>query len=519
MSDSTTPRQRVGRYEIVGHLASGGMAEIQLARIIGPSGFERVVVVKQILPHLARLDRFVDMFLDEARIIAGIRHQNVVHVHELGRQDGELFLVMEYLEGEGASSLIRRMGRLKHRLDPAVCCYLVAEACAGLHAAHESTDAQGNKQNLVHRDISPQNIFVTYDGEVKVLDFGIATAADRITKTEAGQLKGKYEYMSPEQCSGRSLDRRSDIFSLGSVLYELSTFRRPFRRANSLLTFKAICEENVRPPSAAVQDYPPELERICLKALSRLPENRYATAADMRRDLMHAAQQLGISHTPDEQVSRLMHRVFADRIDEKAEMLRRVRAGSFLSHVPAAEVDVALEFETQTDLGDLPTATEPEPATQPSRSPARWLFAAALLTVASIAAAWWLVPRAHSAADETQPAVEPEVAVASATPAPPASVTVHITSTPAGAEVLLDGTHRGEAPMSIALARGEEPVTIRLRKTGYLPTTEQVVPDVDQRLRVTLSASVTPPRRPPPRTTEAKTTPANSVGPSFFRYD
>jgi len=245
---------RIGRYEIVGFLAAGGMAEILLGRMVGPegTGFERPVVIKRILPHLAREKAFVDMFLDEARIVGSIRHSNVVQVQELGHEGGELYMVMNYLEGENASGLSRRVASRRETLDPALGAFIVAEACAGLHAAHELTDTEGRSRNLVHRDVSPQNIFITYRGEVSVLDFGIATAADRATHTETGAIKGKFEYMSLEQCLGMHLDRRADVFSMGVVLYELTTGHRLFKRPTQLLAFKAICDQPIVPPSRTI---------------------------------------------------------------------------------------------------------------------------------------------------------------------------------------------------------------------------------------------------------------------------
>src|SRR5262245_61887209 len=221
-SGAPTVSERIGRYEVVGELAIGGMATILLGRLVGPRGFEHPVVIKRILPHLAKMPEFVDMFVDEARIVAGIRHPNVVQVTELGCEGDELFLVMEYLEGESVGGLLRRIWTQDGEIDRALAVYIVAEACAGLHAAHELTDEAGKLRGLVHRDISPQNMFVTYSGAVKVLDFGIAQAADRLTRTEAGQVKGKFAYMSPEQCLSQPLDRRSDVFALGVVLYELT---------------------------------------------------------------------------------------------------------------------------------------------------------------------------------------------------------------------------------------------------------------------------------------------------------
>src|SRR4051794_11133466 len=197
--EPNVPRS-LGRYEVVGFLASGGMAEVFLGRVRGPSGFERPVVLKRMLPHLIRQESFVNMFLDEARIVARVRHPNVVQVHELTREGGELFMVMEYLEGESLAGLSRRLMARGETLDPEIAAYVVAEACSGLHSAHELRGDDGKSVGVVHRDVSPQNLFVTFAGSVKILDFGIAKAQDRVTRTETGELKGKLDYMSPEQC-------------------------------------------------------------------------------------------------------------------------------------------------------------------------------------------------------------------------------------------------------------------------------------------------------------------------------
>src|SRR5262245_48097918 len=240
----SSPTQ-IGRYQIVGELATGGMAEILLGKLVGPSGFERPVVIKRILPHLAKRSSFVQMFLDEARVVARIRHPNVVHVHELGKDGDELFMVMEYLDGESLQNVQRRTRKNKERLPLALAAHVVAQVAGGLHAAHELADDAGRPLGLVHRDVSPHNVFITYDGNVKVLDFGIAKFAERATDTEAGQLKGKFPYMSPEQCRGLPLDRRSDVFSLGTVLFELVTGRRLFARDTGLLAMQAVVSDRV----------------------------------------------------------------------------------------------------------------------------------------------------------------------------------------------------------------------------------------------------------------------------------
>ena len=376
---------QIGRYQMLGLLGTGGMAEVLLARLVGPSGFQRPVVIKRILPHLAREQHFRDMFLDEARIVAGINHQNVVHVHELCQEDGELFMVMEYLEGESAAGLARRLSTKRKLLSFGLAAHVVAEVSNGLHAAHNLRDTEGRPQNLVHRDVSPANIFVSYDGGVKMLDFGIAVAADRVSRTEAGQVKGKYAYMSPEQCKGKALDRRSDVFSLGTVLYEISTCRRLFKRDSDMLTLQAVCSEEVLPPSQLVTNYPPALEAVVLTALQKNKEDRYQSALELRRDLLEVSRQLNEGRIPEESLARVMHKLFEERIEQKRSLLSRIQAGSEVTSVPLAEADASIELPAVAFAEDLqsesavstpsarvtppPRVRPPPPA--PAREPAK----------------------------------------------------------------------------------------------------------------------------------------------------
>jgi serine/threonine-protein kinase len=342
-SRSNTP-QKIGRYDVAGLLATGGMAELFLASQSGPSGFERPVVIKRILPHLAREQSFRDMFLDEARLVVNIRHPNVVQVHELGDDRGEIFLVMEYLEGESLS-MVSQVGET---LPPRAVAHILAEACAGLHAAHELTNA-GRSLGLVHRDVSPHNLFILYSGQAKVIDFGIAKSGDRTSKTQTGTVKGKFAYMAPEQVKAEDVDRRADVFALGVILHELLTGKPLFARANDLLVMQAVCLEPVPPPSAFCAEVDPELERIAMKALSRSREERYPTAQAMRRELVTALQRLSAeSESPelaDEELASVMRAHFADRVARKAEMLARVREGRTLTRIVGGETDIVLSAE------------------------------------------------------------------------------------------------------------------------------------------------------------------------------
>lgn len=275
-------------FEILCKLAMGGMAEIFLARTSGVGGFQKYVVLKRILPHFANDERFIQMFLDEARLAALLQHQNIAQVHDIGQSNESYFFTMEYLHGVDARQLANHLSKngrtfpLRHALT------IVAGAAAGLAYAHRKLGPNGEPLNIVHRDVSLSNIFVTYDGGVKIVDFGVARASQRSAQTQTGALKGKVGYMSPEQCRGLELDHRSDLFSLGVVLYALTTGQRPFRGgsdSNDLAAMFQVVNEAPRPPSELIEDYPAELERIVLKALEKSPDDRYASARAMLADI------------------------------------------------------------------------------------------------------------------------------------------------------------------------------------------------------------------------------------------
>lgn len=291
-----------GRYALLKKLAEGGMAEVFLARLQGLEGFEKLVVLKRILPVHAQNPDFVRMFIDEARTAADLRHPNVVSVTDVGRDGGTYFIAMEYLHGVDLGQLSARCVQAGERVPLEHALQIVADAAAGLHYAHTKHDLQGQPLHIVHRDISPQNVLVTFDGVTKVLDFGIAHARRRGTKTDAGVVKGKYGYLSPEQLEGAALDARSDLFALGIVLWELTTLRRLFHRPSDAEVLRAVMECRVPRPSTVVPDYPQALEDVVLTALAPKPEQRFADGLAMqkaleelldRRRLPHSASRVG----------------------------------------------------------------------------------------------------------------------------------------------------------------------------------------------------------------------------------
>ncbi|MBA3499351.1 MAG: serine/threonine protein kinase, partial [Deltaproteobacteria bacterium] len=276
MTTANAPKTQLGRYQLVRHLASGGMADLWLARATGIEGFERHVAIKRIRKEQARDQRFVQMFLDEARLAASLHHNNIATVHDIGQTQGEYFFAMEWVHGEDLRKILMHASAREQYLPIEHVMTIVLAATAALHYAHE------HKSQIVHRDVSPANIIVGYDGNVKVVDFGIAKAAHRGKETQSGAMKGKVAYMSPEQCVGQPVDRRSDIFSLGIVLYELVTVRRLFKAANDFLTMSAIIHGDIPPPSIIRPGLPRELEAIIMKALAHERDDRFRTAEEMR---------------------------------------------------------------------------------------------------------------------------------------------------------------------------------------------------------------------------------------------
>lgn len=307
----------LGRYELLSPIAAGGMAQVWAARMKGARQFQKIVAVKTMLPKLSEDAQFEQMFLDEASLASQIRHPNAVEIMDLGEQHGILYLVMEWIEGVPLNQLMKT-AKKNGGIPVAVAARIAYQACAGLHAAHELKDDKGQSVGLVHRDVSPQNLLVTYDGVTKVVDFGVAKAtALGGGATQAGQVKGKVSYMAPEQVNGEGLDRRADVFALGIVLYALTTGKHPFRRESEAATMYNICSaEAVVPPRSVVDGYAPELEKVVLKSLEKNRDNRYASCDEMLRALDALPSHLRVSSDSD--VAEFVRGLLDDkRIEQK----------------------------------------------------------------------------------------------------------------------------------------------------------------------------------------------------------
>ena len=325
MDDSHEGTYFIGRYRVVDEIGVGGMASVHLARMDGAGGFQKWVAIKRIHPHLVENDQFIRMFLDEARIAASISHPNVAQVFDLGSHEDTHWIAMEYLHGEPLREVLRHVMEVGPPMSPPLAARMIADAAEGLHAAHELRGKTGEPLNLVHRDVTPHNLFITYDGVIKVVDFGIAKVTGRLSTTQAGTLKGKIAYMAPEQIRGKAIDRRADIFALGVVLWELTTGRRLFRMDTDLETVERVQDCVVPPPSSVAAsdgyDYPTELEAIVMRALRKKPEERYQTARDFSRALQQYIMNAGQFVGPEE-ISEYTSTLFSDRIRQREAHLK-----------------------------------------------------------------------------------------------------------------------------------------------------------------------------------------------------
>ncbi|HEU0031360.1 MAG TPA: protein kinase [Kofleriaceae bacterium] len=431
---ATTEARRFGKYTLVAKLATGGMAEIYLARLSGAAGFEKLVCIKKILPHLARNKQFVSMFLDEAKIASRISHPNVCQVFELGELDGTYYIAMEYLQGVPLACF-RRRDYYGPAPDPQLVAGIVVQACEGLHHAHNLKTGEGLPLDVVHRDISPQNLFVTVDGVVKVLDFGIAKIQDASVKTSTGAVKGTYAYMAPEQLRGERVDRRADIWAMGIVMWETLTRRHLFKRETDFLTFNAITTEPIPDILDLRPDVGPELAAVIRQALQRDRDARIPTARALAEMVTFAVLPLGGPLSPSA-ISDEIQESFGKQITEQAELVRAARDGELLDLEEERGPMVGHGAELLTtpvsnQIVPRPRSTQrPFPIATPMRPPvprqrrrtlrALALYLATVIVCSGAFVAYWFLlrPRPSTPTAAAEPP-SPPAATASTTEPPP----------------------------------------------------------------------------------------------------
>ena len=409
-----------GKYFLVRKLAEGGMAEIFLAKQVGVEGFERNIVIKRMLQHLSAVPDFVSMFLDEARLATRLEHPNIVQINDLGQADGCYYIAMEYLAGEDFSTVVRTAAKRREYVPIIMTAKVIAEAARGLHFAHTFHDSKGKPLNIVHRDISPSNIFVSYTGQVKVLDFGIAKAESRVTNTTAGVVKGKYQYMSPEQAGSHPIDGRSDVFSLGVSLYEALTNTRPFARDTDLAVLNAVLKGDYKPVKMLRPDLQPEMEHIVQKAMALKVENRYQSAEELALDLERFLQAMS-SAGGSSGLSTFMVNFFGPervqsktRIDSLAELA--ARGVDVPGHKPIGSPGTDPGGSGHTPSTEVPTKASPPPKTSTKvRNATRrgmWLglgiaFAASLLVGGTGVGVYRMMSASQAVPPNPQPVVQP----------------------------------------------------------------------------------------------------------------
>jgi serine/threonine protein kinase len=362
--DGPTPGQAwvIGRYVLCDEIAAGGMATVHFGRLLGPVGFARTVAIKRLHPTFAKDPEFVSMFLDEARIAARVRHPNVVPTLDIVALKGELFLVMEYVQGESLARLNRVLREKKEAAPVKVGVAILSGVLQGLHAAHEALSEDGAPLEIVHRDVSPQNVLVGADGIARVVDFGVAKAVGRLQTTREGQVKGKVAYMAPEQIRGGGVDRRADVYAASVVLWETLTGKRLFQGDNAMETMTQVLEKKVEPPSAFAEGIPAALDAVVLKGLEARPDARYATAREMA-----LALEAVLTPTTSQQVGDWVQAIAGAKLKERAELVAEIeRSGTPdatslpVSLAPGAAAGSRGRAARATSASSI-EATDPEP--------------------------------------------------------------------------------------------------------------------------------------------------------------
>lgn len=516
-----TTAPRVGRYELLLEVASGGMATVYIGRQRGAGGFERVVAIKRMHPHVSAVPELAASFMDEARIASLIRHPNVVNVHDVHEADGEHLLVMDYVDGASLAAVMRAARKRKTKLPRPAALRIAVDALYGLHAAHEQTNLDGNPLGVVHRDATPHNILIGNDGTARLTDFGIAKAAERSVQTATGLAKGKFRYMAPEQARGGALDRRVDVFAMGIVCWELLTGTRMFGTESDAEVLMAISTGNYPRLGKVEPGVPAALDEIVMRALAVEPDARWPTAKAFAEALTDWAQATGELASPSD-VARLVDEFCGQEIRERRAMLADIVAGR-------RPPTMGRGTQPATRLGTGSTAAAPltvdsvkvvaavtdEQLRQHRRRRLVAVGAAGMGLVALAAVSVALLHRPAPAPAATSAAVPPPASIAqvpSAAPAPEDShVRIQLSSDADIAEVRAAGIRAfafTKDGATFELPRSNEDVDVHIRFADGTEVTESVVPKENTAIRVrTTAANSRPGTSPRPRPTPGATPP------------
>jgi len=491
------PVRRVGKYRILSELGRGGMANVYLAVTHGPGGVNKLVVLKALLPDLATEPSALTMFLDEARLAAQLNHANVVQTYEVGTEGDRHVIVMEYLEGQSLSSIMKRAETTNQPLTVAMHLRIIISVLEGLHYAHELSAYDGSPLMLVHRDVSPQNVFVTYGGQVKVLDFGIAKAASSSTHTATGIVKGKISYMAPEQMVADNVDRRADVYSVGCMLWAIAAGRKLWKDTPDVHVMRAVIGGEIPTPQSVNPACDDELNRIIVKALAPERDQRYQSALELQEELEHYCEAYGVPNRQKD-VGRYVSNLFADtRAELKALVERQLTlaaddaytntTGDFSSR--SATRSAGSRDYSQTGSGQSGSGAAAVLVSQAPANNRRWVVVGALAFLfAGGAFAMWPKPVPPPAKPE--PIAKPTDASGRApTPVEFAKVSVRLSAAPAEAHLFIDGEPLGGNPSSQLLAVDGKVHLLRAEAEGYQPATAEFSPTHDDAVELRLEKS------------------------------
>ena len=494
--------KQFGKYYLLERIGAGGMAEVFRAVAMGPEGFQRPLVIKRMLPHLSQDRAFVDMFIDEAKLCGLLSHPNLVQIFEFGSVDDSFFIAMEHVQGQTLLAVEVELAQRGQLAPVGASLEIVRQVCLGLHYAHSLQSSTGQPLGIVHRDVSPANLMLSFHGDVKILDFGIARVAEgvRETRTQAGTMKGKVSYMSPEQIRMEPIDGRSDIFAVGIVLHELLTGRRLFRSTNEYTRARMVLEADIALPSTVNPAVPPAVDGIVMHALERNPQARYQDAGEMADDLEKALFEMRASpHEP----RKLLAALFPHGPSRSGAVNLPATLGSWssggvspapsLPGLPALQRSVPQEI----DIGDV-IIHSGATVVGKRRGRRSWI---ALLGVGAVVAAavvvfphWNVPPPEMNVAPATaQPAAAPAPQpTPPPAPAPAAKQTVRVSldSSPQDAQVIREdsGEVVGRTPLTIELPQSNDVISFAFEKSGHASASYKVIPDLDKSVRAELAA-------------------------------
>ena len=488
-----TPFQPIsfGRYFLIDKIAVGGMAEVFKAKSFSHGGFEKLLVIKRILQHLSDNDEFVDMFIDEAKISVELQHPNIVQIYDFGRIQDNFFIAMECVEGKDVKDILRKLAERRKLLPTEYAVYIAHEICKGLDYAHKRTDMQGAPLGIIHRDVSPSNILVSYGGEVKVADFGIAKAQISAYNTKGGILKGKFEYMSPEQASGQDLTHQSDIFATGIILHEMLTGRRLFKTDSDVKTLEKIKAGDIQPPSSLNPAVPNRLDQLVMRALATDKAVRFEDA----RALQTALLEFMYPATPDltrENLGHFLTELFSAEIRGERDRLEAGTKAAANLHETAPEIDLHAEWEESPGSGQTLQ-------TEPSRTP----LYITLVTLLALGGAflWWATERASqyaslAAEDPVEVAEKPAELQVLIAPEVDAIVTID-------GKVIGNGSHVIHADLI-----PHQEFEIKVEADGFQTYTDKYTAVPGERLRLPITMIEVPRPAPITKPSEKNTTPA-----------